>query len=112
MSAPTEVSAPGNSSVAYAQYGTVVVSVYHQTWPIVVPNDMANDSAVVIFSVTIARDGTVINTSIITKSGDANVDAAVQRMLSRVTSIAPFPDGATEKERTYTINFNATRTSE
>jgi hypothetical protein len=33
-------------------------------------------------------------------------DAVVQRTLDRVTYIAPFPEGATEKERTYTINFN------
>ena len=56
--------------------------------------------------VTIASDGTVINAHIITPSGDAHVDATVQRALDRVQFIAPFPEGATEKERTYTINFN------
>jgi hypothetical protein len=30
----------------------------------------------------------------------------VQKTLDRVQQIAPFPDGATEKERTYIINFN------
>jgi hypothetical protein len=34
------------------------------------------------------------------------VDASVQRTLDRVKFIAPFPEGATEKERTYIINFN------
>jgi TonB family protein len=110
LSSATTVDMPGESSVAYANYGTVVVSVYHNAW--ISPDDMANDSAVVKFSVTIAGDGTVINAHIIDPSGDANVDAAVQRMLNRVASIAPFPEGATEKERTYTINFNASRTSE
>ena len=55
---------------------------------------------------TIASDGTVISARIITPSGDAGVDASVQRTLDRVTFIAPFPEGATEKERTYIINFN------
>jgi hypothetical protein len=33
-------------------------------------------------------------------------------MLNRVSFIAPFPNGAPEKERTYPIIFNATRTTE
>ena len=44
--------------------------------------------------------------SFITPPGDANVDASVQRTLERVKFVAPFPEGATEKERTYIINFN------
>jgi TonB family protein len=110
LSSATEIDMPGNSSAAYANYGAAVVSVYHNAW--ISPDDMANDSAVVKFSVTIASDGTVIGAHIIDPSGDTNVDAAVQRMLSRVAFIAPFPNGATEKERTYTINFNASRTTE
>jgi TonB family protein len=108
-SAMTIEAPPGNSSVAYANYGAVVVSVYHRAWT--PPSDMASDSAAIKFSVTIASDGTVISARILTPSGDASVDAAVQRMLDRVTYIAPFPEGATEKERTYPINFNATRTT-
>lgn len=109
LASASEIDMPGNSSAAYANYGTIVVSVYHHAW--VPPNDMAGDNAVVRFIVTIASDGTVISARILTPSGDANVDAAVQRMLDRVTYIAPFPEGATEKERTYPINFNATRTT-
>jgi hypothetical protein len=30
----------------------------------------------------------------------------VQRTLDRVTKLEPFPDGSTDKERTYIINFN------
>jgi TonB family protein len=110
LSSDTTVEMPGESGVSYANYGMVVASVYHDAW--ISPDDMANDSALVKFSVSIASDGTVINAHIIEPSGDANVDAAVQRMLNRVASIAPFPEGTTEKERTYTINFNASRTTE
>jgi TonB family protein len=94
---------PGNSSVAYANYATVVKSVYEQAW--ILPND-ATDNANTKVSVTIASDGTVITARIVTPSGDAGLDASVQRTLDRVKFIAPFPEGATEKERTYTINFN------
>jgi periplasmic protein TonB len=99
----TTIDMPGNSSVAYANYATVVKSVYEQAW--ILPNDVT-DGANTKVSVTIANDGTVISARIITPSGDAGLDASVQRTLERVKSIAPFPEGATEKERTYIINFN------
>ena len=73
---------------------------------------MAADNVNVLFKVTIARDGTVISAHIVTPSGDPNVDAAIQRMLDRVTFIAPFPESMTENEKTYPINFTATRTLE
>jgi len=99
----TTIDMPGNSSVAYANYAAVVKSVYEQAW--ILPNDVSDDANTKA-SVTIANDGTVISARIITPSGDAGLDASVQRTLERVKSIAPFPEGATEKERTYIINFN------
>jgi TonB family protein len=99
----TTIDMPGNSSVAYANYATVVKSVYEQAW--ILPNDVT-DNANTKVSVTIANDGTVISARTLTPSGDAGLDASVQRTLERVKSIAPFPEGATEKERTYIINFN------
>jgi len=95
---------PGNSSAAYANYAAVVKSVYEQAWQ--PPDDAANDEANVKVTVTIANDGTVISARILAPSGDPGVDASVQRTLDRVTFIAPFPEGAKEKERTYSINFN------
>jgi TonB family protein len=95
---------PGNSTVAYANYASIVKSVYTQAW--IPPDDTASDDANVKVSVTIANDGRVISAHIVTPSGDASVDQSVQKTLDRVTDIAPFPDGATDKERTYIINFN------
>ena len=80
---------PGNSSVAYANYASVVKSVYEQAW--VPPDNAQNDDANVKVTVTIARDGTVISARVLTPSGDAGVDASVQRTLDRVTFIAPVP---------------------
>jgi TonB family protein len=100
----TTVDMPGNSSAAYANYADVVKSIYEQAWTL--PADTASDDANTKVSVTIASDGAVISARIIAPSGDANVDASIQRTLERVTFIAPFPKGAPEKERTYTINFN------
>ncbi|MGA2243471.1 MAG: TonB family protein [Verrucomicrobiota bacterium] len=108
-SSSTEVNLPGNSSESYANYGVIVVSVYHQRW--VPPENMNSESAVVNFTVTIARDGSVISSHITSPSGDPNIDRAVQRMLDRVTFIHEFPEDTKDRERTYHIDFNATRTN-
>jgi len=100
----TTIDMPGNSSAAYANYANVVKSIYEQAW--VPPDNADNDEANTKVRVTIANDGTVISARILESSGDAGVDASVQRTLERVQFIAPFPEGATEKERTYIINFN------
>ena len=95
---------PGNSSVAYANYASAVKSVYDQAW--VLPDNIANDNENVKVTVTIASDGSVISARIIDSSGDSVLDASVQKTLERVTFVAPFPEGSTDKQRTYTINFN------
>jgi TonB family protein len=104
FSPSTTVEMPGDSTVAYANYASVVKSIYDQAWTL--PDSIANDDENVKVTVTIASDGTVISARIIERAGDMPVDASVQRTLDRVTFIAPFPEGATEKERSYTINFN------
>jgi TonB family protein len=90
--------------VSYAIYASVVKRIYDAAWT--PPADAASDTANVKVSVTIARDGTVVSSHILDRSGDSEVDATVRRTLDRVTFVAPFPDGATEKERTFIINFN------
>jgi TonB family protein len=98
------VDMPGDSTAAYANYASVVKSIYERAW--VPPDDAVNDDANTKVSVTIASDGTVISASVIGASGDSGVDTSVQKTLDRVTFIAPFPSGTTDKERTYIINFN------
>jgi len=100
----TVVEMPGPGSVSYANYASAVKSKYEAAW--IPPNDSSSDDANVKVSVTIARDGTVVSSRILERSDDAKVDGSVQRTLDRVTFVAPFPDGAKEKERTFIINFN------
>ena len=99
-----EAIGPGGGGEVYASYDSVVQSVYWHAW--IPPEDTASDQAVTKATVTIASDGTVLSARIIRASGDASVDRSVQRTLEHVTFIAPFPEGAKDKERTYTINFN------
>ena len=103
-STATTVEMPGTGSVSYANYASVVKSVYERAWR--TPDDAANDEANTRVSVTIGSDGTVISSRILNPSGDASVDASVQRTLDNVNFVAPFPDGAQEKEKTFIINFN------
>jgi len=100
----TTVEMPGTGSVSYANYASVVKSIYEQAWT--PPDDTASDDANTKVSVTISRDGAVISSRILNPSGDSRVDNSVRRTLDRVTFVAPFPDGAKEKERTFIINFN------
>lgn len=104
FSPSTTVDMPGNSSAAYANYADAVKSIYDQAWTL--PDTIAHDNENVKARVTIASDGTVISARIIEPSGDAALDASVQKTLERVTFIAPFPEGTTDRQRTYTINFN------
>jgi TonB family protein len=99
-----EALGPGGGGEVYASYDQVVQSIYWHAW--IPPEDTASDAAITKATVTIASDGTVLSGHIIKPSGDASVDKSVQRTLDRVTFIAPFPEGAKEKQRTYTINFN------
>ncbi len=103
-SSATTVEMPGTGSVSYANYASVVKSIYTQAWT--PPDDTASDDANTKVSVTIGSDGTVISSRILNPSGDSRVDGSVQRTLDRVTFVAPFPDGAKEKQRTFIINFN------
>lgn len=102
--AATTVDMPGDSTVAYANYAAIVKTVYTDAWT---PPETANDDeANVKVSITIARDGRVLDAHIVQKSDDSGVNHTVQETLDRVTEIRPFPDDSTDRERTYIINFN------
>lgn len=95
----------GNSGPSYASYAAWVWSFYESAW--VRPEDATIEDATVEVSVTIASDGRVIDKRITRRSGDRAVDASVQNVLDRVTTVKrPFPEGAKDKQRTYIIPFN------
>jgi colicin import membrane protein len=106
-SSTTTIEAPqgfGGGGEAYANYATVVKSIYDSAW--IEPADATTDDATGKVTVTVGSDGTVISARITTPSGDDKTDASIQRTLDRVKYIAPFPAGTTDKERTYIIDFN------
>jgi TonB family protein len=95
---------PGGGGPSYANYAQVVRKIYTDAWTI--PADVTDDEATVKVRVTIARGGNVISSSILQSSGSALVDRSIQATLDRVTFVAPFPEGAKEAQRAFTINFS------
>ncbi|MFM2294716.1 MAG: TonB terminal [Verrucomicrobiota bacterium] len=105
LSSSTSVTMPGPGGEAYANYAQIVKSKYTQEWN--VPDDMADDSATAKVSVTIARDGTVVEAHVTRESGSAATDRSVREVLNRVKYIGvPFPAGSKDDQRTFIINFN------
>ncbi len=108
IGAATKIDGPpglGGGGKTYAGYASWVLTVYDNAW--VAPEDASSEDATVEVSVTIASDGTVIAKRIVKRSGDAVVDASVQRTLDRVTTMKrPFPEGTKDKQRSYIIPFN------
>ena len=106
LSSSTKIDMPGVSSESSANYAAAVESIYEQALRSNLPESVAHNNETTTVRVTIANDGTVISSEIISPSGDSAWDNAVQHTLNQVTFIAPFPEGAIEKERHYNINFN------
>jgi TonB family protein len=94
----------GGGGAASINYRDAVASIYTRAW--VPPAGMTDDSATAVVSVTIDRDGNVMSAHIIAESGNTDMDRSVQTTLDNVTFVAPFPAGARESQRSYTIQFN------
>lgn len=107
LSSSTEIEiprGPGGGGPTYANFYEAVKTVYFNAW--VVPDGVTDDEATTTASVTIARDGSVVNAHIIRRSGNALADQSVEAVLRRVRFVAPLPEDKNESQRTVTIKFN------
>lgn len=103
-STTVEMPGPGGGGVPYANFLDAVKKIYTDAW--LVPDGVTDDSAVATASVTIARDGTVLDARIIVPSGNAPADQSVEAVLQRVTRAVPLPEAAKEDKRTVRIKFS------
>jgi len=96
----------GTAGVSYGSYNALVRSVYMNNWH--PPTDMKATSSTVTVEVVIKSDGTVKSARIVNRSGVSKLDKDVTNLIkNRVKTIGRhFPDGATESERAYIIEFN------
>ena len=51
--------------------------------------------------IEIAKDGTVVSSRIVKRSGNSDYDRAAQRTIDRVKKVDPLPEGTKEAKRTY-----------
>ena len=89
---------------AVANYRDIVASIYTAAWN--PPPSLDDDSATVVVSVTIGRDGHVLHHEVTKSSGNTAMDKSIGNTLDNVTEIVPFPEGSRDTERTYSIKFN------
>ena len=106
LSPGTKIDMPGNGTEASASYDAVLRSIYLRAVVANLPARVAHDDEHTLVRVTIARDGTVISSTITSPSGDTAWDNAVQRTLDQVTTVAAFPDSWTEQQRSFSLDFN------
>ena len=106
LSPSTTIEAVGTGGEAYANYSQAIKTIYTEAW--LTPDDVADDAATVRVEVTIARDGRIVSSSVLKRSGISSLDKSVQAALDRVERrrLPPFPEGASDTQRTFKINFN------
>ena len=106
LSPSTTIEAVGTGGEAYANYSQAIKTIYTEAW--LTPDDVTDDAATVRVEVTIARDGRIVSSSVLKRSGISSLDKSVQAALDRVERrrLPPFPEGASDTQRTFKINFN------
>jgi len=95
---------PRGGGVPYANFYDGVKKIYSDAW--LLPDGVTDDSATVTASVTIARNGEVLDAKIVVRSGNTQVDETVAATLRRVRFAVPLPASAKEDQRTVRIKFN------
>jgi TonB family protein len=89
---------------AFAGYRNVVRDYYYRAW--ITPESAVSRLASADARVTIARDGSIISAELVRPSDDRALDKSVERALSEVTKLPPFPASAQDAQRTFVIRFS------
>ena len=101
----TEVKIIGSGGgQAFANFSDLVYTIYNNAW--YTPQGVSEDVSVVVAEVTIGRDGRVVSSEIVKKSGISKLDQSVQNALDRVKRVNGFPQDSSDDQRTFSITFN------
>jgi TonB family protein len=112
LSSGTDVRMPagqgGGSGASYANYAQEIQRIYKAAYDraVMAAGNIADGQAQAETSVVILRDGTVLNSSIIKPSGNAELDKVTRRVLESIREVPAFPAGATDSRRTFNIIFD------
>ena len=97
---------PGGEGVPYANFLSAVQYIYQRDWHQRIQRGISESEVSAWATVTIARDGTVLEAKITRPSGNRDVDESVNATLNAVRVAAPLPEKAKENQRSVTIEFN------
>jgi len=100
----SDVLGPGGGGPGGASYAQVVLGAYDAAWN--PPPDLRDDEAVVTVRIVVHRSGKVLEARIIKRSDVPGMNRSVQDALEAVRELPPFPEGATDLERVFKIDFN------
>ncbi len=107
LSSPVDVhidAGSGPNAAAFLDYGQMMVRIYEQAW--LVPPNLSDSLAVVNVSVTVARNGRVLDWQVNKPSSNSAVDKSVRETLQKVIQFDAFPASFREPQRTFNIDFN------
>jgi TonB family protein len=98
----------GGSGASYANYAQEIQRRYKAAYDraLMAAGDISDGQTSVETSIVILRDGTVLNSSIVRPSGNAELDKLTRRVLDSVRDLPAFPSGATDSRRTFNIIFD------
>jgi TonB family protein len=101
----------GDGGAAYVHYGSLVAEKYKQA--VYASRPQGDEDAIAVIRIVVIRNGMVKDSDWVRKTGNSVLDKAVDRAMKDVRVLPRFPDGATDNERTFTINigFEAKRVS-
>ena len=91
---------------AFVNYRDAVFSAYYHAWK--TPEASAKNMAVADVKIVVSRNGDVLSSDFVTKSGDAAVDKSIQRALDQVEreKLPHFPSASSDDERTFFLRFD------
>ncbi|NBU10949.1 MAG: TonB family protein [Proteobacteria bacterium] len=107
LSSPVDIhidAGGGPNALAFLDYGQMMVRIYEQAW--LVPPSLSDSLSVVSVTVTVARNGRVLEWHLAKPSGNSAVDKSVRETLQKVIQFDPFPASFRESQRTFNIDFN------
>ena len=88
----------------YGNYALIVKRRYEVAWRM--PDTRGEDYRTAEISVTVARDGKILDSRITRRSGLTVMDKSIESLLRDVKQLPPFPENARDDQRTFTIEFN------
>lgn len=97
-----DVGGPGGK--AYGNYALTVKQRYEAAWRM--GATLNEDDRTVEISVTVLRNGSILNARITRRSGLSAMDRSIESVLRDVKQLPPFPENATDEQRTFVIEFN------